>query len=539
MTTAADVIAALNQKRLLKRGQPDTPGQLPAGWNQWIAEGQSVRCAQRARDRAASWVDTLAQRLSYAQIKPLKLSLPFFHLQRLSRPHDPRQERGLRIGVGVVDLVMHIVLAALVIWLMYLRFLALANAPQDDSSVVQVEFIGRGNAETGGGALANAGATQAPAAASKTPPTPTPTPPAEAQPPQVAQQSQAAQQLIAEAAPELPQELPQVDLSKAAPVLQVTEVKQPQPDSFQLPPPQERTLKLPTVALRDAQPQQQVEQLAATPTLQVRTLQPAEHAIALKAPQLKQQVETLGVFTAKQPAVSKEHGLPTSAAAQLQVPTLKGGVQDLPLAAGSADGQAEAGKGAGAQKTAEVGGRGVTSAGSGAGPSAKPASGGWPSPAKSDDWGAASRNVAGTGNAAGDGKGKPGLYNKDGSVNLPDSWSKGTNVDLDRAGTWLERPGLEYRGTRFDKYWIPQGTLLEEWVRRGIKAISIPIPGTKLKLQCMVSLLQLGGGCIPVNPDANEQSATGRKAPEIPFKPELQEDNGSVRPAPPPASENP
>jgi hypothetical protein len=37
---------------------------------------------------------------------------------------------------------------------------------------------------------------------------------------------------------------------------------------------------------------------------------------------------------------------------------------------------------------------------------------------------------------------------------------------------------------------------------------------------------------MPENPDANEQNSTGRKAPEIPFKPQLQEDNGSVRPAP-------
>ena len=39
-----------------------------------------------------------------------------------------------------------------------------------------------------------------------------------------------------------------------------------------------------------------------------------------------------------------------------------------------------------------------------------------------------------------------------------------------------------------------------------------------------------GGGCFPVNPDVNEQPATARPPPDIPFKPELQEDNGSVRP---------
>ena len=124
-------------------------------------------------------------------------------------------------------------------------------------------------------------------------------------------------------------------------------------------------------------------------------------------------------------------------------------------------------------------------------------------------------------------------------MRLPDAWSKQDGLDLDRAGTWLQRPGLEYRGTRFDKYWIPEGNLLQEWVRRGIKELSIPIPGTGLKLKCVVSLLQFGGGCMPVDPDANEQSSTGRAAPDIPFKPALQEDNGSVRPVPAPAKPSP
>ena len=94
----------------------------------------------------------------------------------------------------------------------------------------------------------------------------------------------------------------------------------------------------------------------------------------------------------------------------------------------------------------------------------------------------------------------------------------------------MTRPGLEYRGTRFDRYWIPEGNLLEEWVRKGIKQVSIPIPGTGKSLQCVISLLQLGGGCMPVDPDVNEQPARARPPPDIPFKPGLQEDNGSVKP---------
>ena len=172
-------------------------------------------------------------------------------------------------------------------------------------------------------------------------------------------------------------------------------------------------------------------------------------------------------------------------------------------------------------------------AGSGAGPASTPAPGGWPGPAKSDDWGASRRNVAGTGTGSGnkgDGAGGPALFGDDGAPRLPDEWTQASGIDVDRAGTWLKRPGLEYRGTRFDRYWVPQGSLLQEWVRRGIRKVSIPIPGSKRRLECVVSLLQFGGGCFPVDPDVNEQPARARLPPDIPFKPALQEDNGSAKP---------
>jgi len=58
--------------------------------------------------------------------------------------------------------------------------------------------------------------------------------------------------------------------------------------------------------------------------------------------------------------------------------------------------------------------------------------------------------------------------------------------------------------------------------------VSIPIPGTDKRLSCVVSMLQLGGGCGLVDPNVNAQPATARPPPDIPFKPHLQEDNGSV-----------
>lgn len=569
MTTAQDLIAALEQRRLLKRGRVDAPGEMPAGWQHWF-DAQPQVDAGAARMRVDAWLQPLAQRLSYAaQGQAARMGLPFFHLQRLARPHDPRDERVLRIGVGAADIALHLLLVATLLWLMYLHLAELSRQDDDAGQVVQVHFIGRGNAVAGGGALAAQGAQSAASPSARPFP-----PPAPAEPQPAAEQMAAtpAPPTLDEVAP--PQQPQSVDASRPVPqlepaptppearqVLQVSEVPQPQPDGFKLPPPRERAVALPQATLREVPSRPQVESIPMLGAPAPRVLQPVQRQAQLRAPELQEQVREIEVFRPDPRLQPRERAAPTSkATVQLRVPQPVGQVRELPLkpdagtagaaattapergnaeadgsakAASAGSGQAQAGAGQGA-RPAQAGGRGVAAAGAGAGPGLRPAPGGWPGAAKSDDWGASKRNAAGTGTGNGDGRtgdGKSGLLDADGSARLPDEWSKQDGLDLDRAGTWLKRPGLEYRGTRFDKYWIPQGNLLQEWVRRGIKELSIPIPGTSLKLKCVVSLLQFGGGCLPVDPDVNEQSSTGRPAPTVPFKPELQEDNGSVRPA--------
>ena len=476
----------------------------------------------------------------------------------------------MRIGTGVVDIILHLILVSLLLWLMYLRF-TMPPPPQDDGEAVQVEFIGRGNIAEGGGALANAGAQSAPAsaapatrAATPAPATGKPDAPINAlpmpQPPQLVASNDAPQR-VSEMAPPA--------AAEAAQPLQVSEVPVPQPQAYRLPPPKQRDVTMPQVQLRDVQPQQQVEKIVTLQPQPVRTLQPREVQAQLRAPRLQQQPQEIDVPAPRRLSTLQARSTPSDATstAQVQVPQLRGQVSDIPMPPGGAPtpstqagngvaqqassapgaggergsspaaGTAAAGAGQGA-KPAQQGGRGVSTAGAGAGPGSKPAPGGWPGAAKSDDWGASSRNVVGTGNGdgrSGDGKGdgKPGLFDDDGSPRLADDWTEQTGLDLDRAGTWLKRPGLEYRGTRFDQYWIPNGTLLEEWVRKGIKRVSIPIPGSSRRLECVVSLLQFGGGCMPVSDDVNEQPARARPPPDIPFKPGLQEDNGSVKQAKP------
>lgn len=582
MTTAHDVIAALNQRRTLKTGGNEQAGQWPPGWQRWF-DGLERIDTDAARARAQRHVDVLLQRGESVFTKIAGMGVPFFRRLHLSRPFDPRDDRPLRVGTTVVDIVLHIVLIALLVWLLYLNFNAITPAEEDDGGVVQVEFIGRGNAVEGGGALANAGAASAPAtaaqqqqasaasaaaAASAAPNHPRPTLEPATPPPMAALATDTQPQLVKPAALR-PTE------TTAAQQLQVSNVPQPQPDSFQLPPPRERTVVMPAVTLHEPQLQQHVEAIATIEAPRVTTRTPVQKQAQLRVPEVREQVRAIEVFDGRHSAVSQIRSNPADGIGQsdIQVPQLRGTVGEIPMpkgngtgrsgavgqgtvaggtaagtgsggnaAAATGSGQAQAGQGAG-DRAAATGGRGLASKGAGAGPGLKAAPGGWPGAGKTDDWGASNRNAAGTGQGTGNagsgagrngdghgGDGKSGMFNDDGSVRLADQWSRNHGVDLDRSGTWLKRRGLEYRGTRFDQYWIPQGNLLQEWVRKGVKELSIPIPGTNLKLKCVISLLQLGGGCLPVNPDANEQPATGRKAPDIPFKPELQEDNGSVRP---------
>lgn len=570
MTTAADLIAALNGKRTRHARlslRPEIPGQLPPGWQHWLDAMPRVGAAQ-AGARPQSWVEVLVQRpprpipRSPAALGRWQAALRL--LQQEWHP-DPQDERGLRIGVGVVDVVLHLVLAALLLWLMYLGFMAAAQPQQDDDEAVQVEFIGRGDIAEGGGGIANAGAESAPAAAAPATRASTPAPatgrpdaptesPASPSPPQASASTQAPPR-ERESAPPAPAE--------AAQVLQVTEVATPEPGTFQLPPPKPRDTPQPQLQVREVQPRQQVEEIATLRAQPQRILQPRETRAEVQVPQLRQAPQVLDLPAPQRLPTPRARPIPSQAnsTAQIQVPQLRGEVRAIPMPPGGAPtpspqegtgtaahastnapgaggeqgtspaaGQAQAGAGQGA-RPAEQGGRGVAATGTGAGPAKLPTPGGWPGPAKTDDWGASRRNVAGTGNGRGnDGTGKAGLLNQDGSARLPDEWTQQRGIDLDRAGTWLKRPGLEYRGTRFDRYWIPNGTLLEEWVRKGIRQVAIPIPGSRRQLRCVVSMLPPGAICNPYSPDVNEQPARARPPPDIPFKPGLQDDNGSVKP---------
>jgi hypothetical protein len=75
---------------------------------------------------------------------------------------------------------------------------------------------------------------------------------------------------------------------------------------------------------------------------------------------------------------------------------------------------------------------------------------------------------------------------------------------------------------------MPGETLLEEWVRRSITEVRIPIPGTTKTIRCVTVVLALGGACGIVDPNLQEQPPGARPPPDVPFKPGLQENQDSL-----------
>src|SRR3546814_14232012 len=99
---------------------------------------------------------------------------------------------------------------------------------------------------------------------------------------------------------------------------------------------------------------------------------------------------------------------------------------------------------------------------------------------------------------------------------------------IDRHGTWLKRPPFDYTPTAFDRFWVPNETLLQEWVRRSIKEVLIPIPGTSKSITCSVVLLALGGACAITDPNLQDVEAGARAPQGVPFKPQLHENQAQM-----------
>lgn len=524
MFSSADLIDALRRRarRALRPGH--VAGEFPPGWAEWFG-AMRKRVGAVTGAPAESIVALMMQR--EPQLPPrasatLNRWQAFNTLWRQQWHPVSRDQRGLHLFALAVSLLVHVLFAIFLLYIAYVRLMA-ATQPQapEGETVIQVEYIGEGTPEDEGGGptpgetmpdTAQAARAAQPQPASQ-PPTPQTTPPAPLQPqPQVAAPPTAQPLQVTET--------PTPDQSFTLPPTRIADVSQPRmtvPD-LSAPAPKVETAEIPTpiapVQLRQVTPREPVP-----PQLTPRQVQITQREIPAPLPQVR--MPELPSQALPAPAIKA--GAPSITERSIPAPP---GASASASTAATTPAPAATGKTA---ATAQTTGGARPSASSGAKPSPRP--GALPSPKRGDDWGASDRNRPG-GQAGG-------LFNADGSPRLAGNPGKvggglppGTITEdfekIDRHGTWLKRPTLDYTPTAFDKFWVPNESLLEEWVRKNIREVLIPLPGTSKKLRCVVSLLQLGGGCGITDPNLQDVEAEARKPPDVPFKPELQEDQDSL-----------
>lgn len=538
MTQAADIIQALLART--PGGLLERHTHMPYGWGMWLRTLRQRLGPVASGASADEIVAVLAQRPPSAPAPPEPVvSFPHTFVMLLLRPggEAPRpDERGAHWAGVLSSLLIHLLFALLLLWFALVQ-LHVPMPTEGESSRVRLEFIGQGTPEAPGeGAPAQSASTSTVAMASANA--------SAARPVAVATPAMAAR--VQAEVPAIPErDIPEPATPQQ--ILQVTNTPEPTIE-FVLPPPVPRDTAMHPRPLAQAEPRVQVRDI---PVVEAPVVAPAI-PVPVAAPDLQR--EAPQVRQREIPAPLPQVAMPQTEQRALPAPSISTVApvvrqRDIPGPATRSSDAASTVAPATATAVPSIPAvvptpqGGTRPAGTGAGPAATPQSGSWVTPSRADDWGDSSRQVAGQ-PADKPGQG-PGLFNSDGSLRIPasgkgsgdaprgapggdnDAW---TRERLEQAGTWLKRPPYDYTPTSFDKYWTPNESLLAEWVRKGIQEMSIPIPGTSKKLSCVVSILQLGGGCGISDPNLNDQPAIARPPPDIPFKPELQEDNGSIRP---------
>lgn len=542
MTNATDVIAYLLPRKAAPIVERQTG--LPFGWGLWL-RALPERLGRITRERADAVVATLAARASPRRADAATFARgrwrAFRSLFYQGWGPPPREERWMRWLAGFSSSLLHLLFFLFLLWVALVQ-IPPPPAEPGDSSRVRLQMIGDGSpAEPGGGAQAgqpDAGQPASPSSAASAPAPQPPLPPAAM--PEAGAAAPAA--LAMDVPPMPPRDVPVPELAPQP--LQVTDVPEPT-QAFVLPPATARlpevtlpslrepgvpTREIPAPVTAPAVVRRELPARADVPAVATREARVREREVPapLQAPEVRD-LQPRAAEVAPRDIAARERSVRQT---QIQEPAPRPATRTAPTAPAAveaaAPAQARAPAPAGTSPSSAP--RGTAPAASASASPAAPAAraGGWDTPARTDEWGNARRNVAG--DSAADGRDRPGLYNADGSLRVPgvaggsepprgapggqnDQW---TREQLAEAGTWLQRPPYDYEPTSFDKYWVPSESLLAEWVRRNVREMEIPIPGTNMKLKCTISVLQLGGGCglgslFPEPPKA-------RPPPDIPVK---------------------
>ena len=518
MNTAADIIEALNS-----RAAPTARLRQAAreSWLAWLDRG-----AGRARVTgapAAVVVAQLAARepgLPPARAGTLNRWQAFATLWRQNWQPASRDERWWRWTAGGVSFGWHVLIVVLLLVVTALR--VIPPTPVEEE-IIQVEYLGEGTpAEEGGGPAPSPAATEAtesPAAAAGATGAEQPV---QAKPASVATQS---------AGPT--ESATQVEAAATAPQPLVTTTPvSPEPPVFTVPP---TTLPSPRVeTVRADVPELQVVEIpqrADAPRIATTLPRVDVPAVPAASPTLvEREVAQVPTAPRMDARVDARVDAPrtTAQSVELQAREVPARAAAVPSASPAPANSATPARTPSRAATNAGPATARPSAGVGTGPAAKPAPGSWATPRRADDWGESTRDRPG--NSVFDGDGRPRLADGPGSASAghPPGMITQEIKDIDRAGTWLRRKPYPYEPTRWDRFWRPNQTMLDEWVDRGVKQVGIPIPGTNKRIICVISILQLGGGCGVSDPNLNDQPATARPPPDVPFKPELQEGNGAT-----------
>ena len=444
-----------------------------------------------------------------------------------------RDERGLRILARTVSFLLHLVLVLALSWLMHARFVLAPDADaQRGEHVIEVSFIGTGTPEEEGGGIAPGQADAEPepetASVQPAPPPPQPHPP-----------PQPAQPALPELLESVPEPLPPVELPPIAEQpLEITETDQPD-GPFLLPPIPPVDIEAPQMRAVEVAPRSREIELAETPELAapvIATREPQPRELA--QPEVRIREREVVLPPAPQSITLPEIASPSVEAPVLDAPVRTARIRDVPMpavqepATTTSDAAGEPAPTAAPPASSTASSTATPNASDqpvpGRGPAPVVQEGGWDSPVRDDDWGDSSRE------RAGGQEGTASLFNPDGSTRLPGDGRVGGGLPpgtitedyerIDRMGTWLKRPPTDYEPTSLDRFWIPNENLLQEWVRRSVRTVLIPIPGTNKSIRCDVVTLALAGGCGIVDPNLQDNPASARPPPDVPFRPELHED---------------
>ena len=548
MATREELLALLSSRRRGLSIRPTAIGPPPT-WQQWLEDDSRLKAA--AGPERAALVEAMAQKPLHAlplADAPQGRWARFRGLFRQGWGREREEGRKLRYGASVTSVLFNFFFAAMLLWLTYLQFLAF-QSPAEETVRIRITGFGTPD-ETGGGEAAAEGdasptsASAAPAQGATVAAAATSTPTSATASASASAETQTEVQASAtEAAVEQP--------------LQVTE-SSAEPEGFQLPPAREVAVRMRDVPVLQT-PAVPSESDIPEALPEVRSVQVPVRSQTVRVPELT--VPTRELPTAPEAAPQVRIREMTVQPPGAQVRVAETSTRPLPAVpaqtqASGAQTPATSGESGRITTTSKPGLPGATgqspkpgqqAAARGVGAAARTADSGWPSPRRDDDWGAADRNRAGA--ASGGDRGNPrgqggsGLFDAEGRPRLADDSFKPRFPDPYKDGSWLKRPSLNYRGTMFDGIWRPPETLLQEWVRKGIKAFDIPLPGSKVKIRCVVSILQAGGGCglAPGENGVHDQPARARPAPNVPFKPELfenQSDLTTPKPAEPAPSKS-